>query len=325
MSSHYSFHSSIKYSLLILLLLGLFPFSSVQAQEEGSTFIPRPAVPSDLTDLQEIEESAESSETQSTQSDLDSEESSAESLPLEAETFNFFDAPYLLFTTIQFQNQSELDDFLNLVKQDEEAENQFTFEQTKLENDVLLLKSNYTEQATPDGRKIVYYISVDFPTQAEADKLVERLTHLYPDLFFAGQAFPLENGTYDVILGVRTNIDAQGIRYNSVDQTIDYDHQREPYTYTVPEGQPDAIQATITEEYPEAFEFEETELADGSKQVTMSPRTEENRFGIDTQSWQERFINWVTNLPLTYNQIVIATVIVVVILLALIVWLFFIK
>lgn len=321
MSNRFSFNSSLKYSLLILLLLGLSPFNSAQAQEQSSTFIPQPALPSDLTGLKEIEESSQPIRE-------DSESDTSQSITVQqppAEPFDFFDAPYLLFTTIQFQNQTEMDNFLDIVEQDEEAENQFVFDKEVTDDGTLLLKSNYTQEAKPEGRKIVYYISADFPTQAEADQLAERLTHLYPDLFFAGQAFSLDNGNFDVILGVRTTTDAQAIRYNPSNQTIDYAHQREPYTYIVPEGQSDAIQVTIKQEYPDAFDFNEISLNDGSKQVTMTPRTGQRQFGIDTLSRQENFLNWISNLPLTYNQIVIITLIIVVILLALIAWLFFIK
>lgn len=231
------------------------------------------------TESEMSSESMEETQEESQESEL--EESSAEesvdpSAEEVTETPDLLDIPYLPFIKNKFASEDQADAFIRLIQDDPLATNQFQVSKEENGGQGYTVTLNYSDQATEDGRYILFYISAELASEDQAYDLGNQLLNLYPDLFFDYEPVMISEGVYDLVFGTRYTINTQALVYQIATGTLTYSDQRQPYTYTLDlddQGNyEDPIQEAIKQEPHPSHRFTE-EMNEDTHQVkiTMVP------------------------------------------------------
>ncbi|MGX7108961.1 hypothetical protein [Facklamia miroungae] len=274
----------IIFYLIIATLSVIFMLRTTVAYSESETFVPQPALPSELEKVKksanERDDGAKNSKnTQSPQTNREK---------------GLFETNIVVYSLNEFDNLESLEDFSEYVKNDAILNDQVSLENVSKDNRYLL-EATYKESAEKERQLIVFYVSAAIEGQDQAQKALEHNLFLYPDLLVKGELVP-QNGKYDLAYGlnIHSNSDAFDINYDT--KEIVYDAQREPFVYEIESGE-DPYKSAIEERFPGQFKFESKTVA-GKTQVTLSeiPLNESEKF-------QTREISSINNDGSLWSQI----------------------
>lgn len=275
-------------SLALVSPLILTPLAMAE-EEEGSTYIPTPARPSDLIrDLQEREDELdEDADETTTESDSESdedpdedddgddsadsdEEADDEEEDEEDGEVDFLTDTLRVYTVYDFATDDDADYFIEQLEDDSHSENQIEYERDESVETVIRYRFNYSEDATEDKRPLFVYIDKELDSEEAAQAFIDQQINLFPDILSQGEPVEIGDGKYHQAIVIRPEADAQKVFYNPVLQLVEYNGERGPYSYVVEDGEEDEIQSTLEEIYPDMYEFTEEEVAAGVR-VTMTP------------------------------------------------------
>lgn len=278
----YTIQRLFKLSLTFLLCMGwLCPSLTVlgeeesQVEEEEVSSIPAESQPTEESSQEEISEESES-EIEEVESE-EEEEEIIESVDIpEQHTPPLLDTAYLAFAQNRFPSEQEADAFIALIESDPASKDQFVIEKKREQLNTYVVTIDYKDTAKEDGPYILYYVSSEAATEAQADRFAIQSLHLLPDILFDYAVMSVNESMHDVILGIRPGAQAQALNYDDRTGRLTYEGIREEYTYEVsPNAEglfEDPIQETITSITPDAYRFEEFQLPDGNLKVTMIPQ-----------------------------------------------------
>lgn len=207
---------------------------------------------------------------------------------------SLLDGPYVAFTANIFLSEEEADNFISMIEEDEEAGNRFVTQKVINENDSVIVLVNYAEDASEEGRAILFYVETQFDTKEEAEEYAQYHQNIYPDLFFGSEVINIED-KYNVVFGIRSTVNTQKISYDLDTFEIEYKERREPFTYTVEADESgafvDLISEAVEQIFPGEFTFEVIEISETEREVTMTPvepqKIELESNDIETESSSE--------------------------------------
>lgn len=202
---------------------------------------------------------------------------------------SLLDGPYVAFTANVFLSEEEADEFIKMIEEDEEAGDRFVTKKVLNENGSVIVLVNYAEDASEEGRAILFYVETKFETEEEAEEYAEFYLNIYPDIFFDAEVINMED-EYNVIFGTRSTADVLKLSYNLDTLDIDYKARREPFTYTVEADAlgvfVDPIPEAVEAAFPGEFTFEVEEISETEREVTMIP-VEPQKIDADLEESQE--------------------------------------
>lgn len=201
---------------------------------------------------------------------------------------SLFDEPYLAFNTNIFLREADADAFIKQIKEDPQAGDRFVLKKIKNENDSVLVTIEYADNAKEEGRPILLYVETGFDTEKEASDYGAKYLTIMPDLFFDAEVFEV-GGQYHVVFGIYHTANTLAFDYRAENGfEIFYSDERKEFTYHVSANEAgefvDPIPEAVEEAFPGQFTFKEKELADGTKEVTMTPVKEESDASAEASS-----------------------------------------
>ena len=260
------------------------PINLVKAQESTSTpFVPTPARPSDLRERNE-EEGTEGDQQLELGMEDESQSGLTEVNPEigQEESGGLLSNDLILYSVNLFPNKEAREDLIDYIEEHELLQDQFVLEKLD-DNDDFLLYVNYSEEATSHDVPILLYTDFNLSSSEEAEKILENNLLIYPDLFFSGEVVKTSNTSYDLVFGIRNNVDAQALWYDEEKPVIYYESPRNEFTIEIDEDREELYRNAIGNAFPNQFEFTSSSLEDGLIKFTMNQRDLE----VDDQSLNE--------------------------------------
>ncbi|MCR8969819.1 hypothetical protein [Facklamia sp. 7083-14-GEN3] len=195
------------------------------------------------------------------------------------EEIDLFEGEFITFNANVFKDESEADDFIQMIEEDEATKDRFIAEKEIVDEDFIFVRVNYAKDVEEEGRYILFYISSEFETEEEAEEYLEKQLLIYPDLFVAGEMIKIDD-RFDIILGIRPGTETQAVTYDEDTFEVQYEADREEYQYIVKADELtgefiDEIQMAVEEAFPGEFSFSEEVISDTEKEVTMTPLEKE--------------------------------------------------
>lgn len=249
---------------LSTILIGshILTMSSISSAQD--TFIPTPARPSDLIRIQQ---------------DADEGINNQEDIPTGNEERDTGDNEYELGQRITDYNnliytafvipQEDVEAFVVFVNTDENIINQIEIEEIESEEyDGQAYLAKYKESASEEGQPILFSAHTQYETIEKAADFAENTLLSYPDLFFDFEIYEVD-GLYDVLLGIRLNVDTTVIWYDDDEENIKYNATRPSFTYQIEGSEEDPYQEIIEENFPDEFEFKSESVENNITEVTM--------------------------------------------------------
>lgn len=227
--------------------------------------------------IPERETSEESSSADESEETGNSEHRGTSHEASNVETPDLLNIPYLPFVKNIFASQGEADTFIQLIKEDPDAQNQFKIEKKPVgSGDGYMVTLNYADDASEGKRYILFYARAELSSIDEAYQLGNEIMNTYPDLFFDYEPWMVSDGVYDLILGIRYQVNTPDIDFNERLHRLTYKGARLPHTYTIERDEngefPDKIRSIIEAQTRPSHDFTETiDEAQGIKTVTITP------------------------------------------------------
>lgn len=331
----------LKLIALSSLLVTMIPIvEGIRAEEDQSTYIPRPARPSELQRQRNQETSNENDETEAeeqtssgagddtnngdtdndgetdtnngaenNQDDPEEEETTVEALSPE----DFLKDNFKVYTVYELSDPEDIEYLKSSIQEDNYTEDQYEVLEENIDDGLVRLRYEYSDQASENKRPLFIYIDAMLQNQEQAQNFINQQLNLFPDILSGGDILEIDNNErsrYDIALAIRVGAEAQKVLYNPQTKLIEYNAERQPYSYLVEEGQEDTIRKTIEEIFPDNFEFTEEETDEGTM-VTMTPLVQQEISANVYYNGEEELTGWrrtindiVSPIGLTYQNVI---------------------
>ena len=217
---------------------------------------------------------------------------STEEVLEDEDMIDLLEGDFITFNANVFTSEKDADEFIEMIENDEATKDRFKTEKEIVEDDFVLVRVTYAEDAEEEGRYILFYVAGEFNNQDGAREYIDHYLNIYPDIFVAGETITVD-GKFDIIFGIRPGADTQAVTYDEETLEIEYEAERKEYTYIV-KADPvtgefiDPIQPAVEAEFPGEFTFTSEEMSENEIEVTMTPlKTEDDSSSESEESVDE--------------------------------------